>query len=884
MVYRDKSLKINFIFNAILTLSLAIFPLITFPYVSRVLLPEGIGKVNLALSVIAYFNLFAQLGIPMYGIKASAAVRNDREALSRLVHELLMLSIVLGLITYAALAVTVSLVPRLRDERLLYLIVGMTIPLYSIGMEWMYQGLEEYSYITTRSLVFKAIALIAIFLLVKNEDDYIIYASINVFATGVPYVFNLINARKYIDFRWLGNYDIRRHIKVVLIFFALACTTTIYTNLDNVMLGFMKTDAEVGLYSTAVKIKVLLVSLITSLGAVVLPRASYFAEKGLEDELRTVVNKAVRFVIVASIPLVIFFIMFAAESILIIAGSEFGGSVMPMKIIMPTVLFIGITNVLGIELMVPTGREKAVLWSTVVGATVDLILNAILIPGMGASGAAIGTLCAEAAVMIFQLVYLRSELKQYFSHIGWLKILCAAVVATAVAYFCRLNSLSAIKSFVVSAGIFFVVYFVVLMVLKETFVSECMETIRNWEIFGDKNIEKVFLIAFGIYLAFTISGSTTLVTGNAEVLTVVTVIRLAMLAAAIAIIFIRYIKREYSVKAIVIIAVVTAIILAAAYMSRDYDTIKYWILIVAAYGISLRKLAKTSCIAHIAILAAVFGLAITGALGMSNDIFIAGDRYRYCLGFTYTSFGSNLMLYTVVAWVYWRQEEAKVWEYVVMTAAAIVLFAFTDTKSAFAFSLCIIAASLLLKLIPSLRNYKKIYGYGALAISVVFPIGIIAYSLWGNPNSKIFCWLDNLLSGRLYWGQSAYETYGIRLFGQKITWVGGDGFLEDGTYAYNFVDSSYVKILINFGIILLIAVLIYFVCLTYRAAKRKDVYLLLALSVVIMQSTFDPQLLMVEYNVFAMGLAYVIERDKYIEDSYGMTSGDQLKVQSSSEQ
>lgn len=252
---KQKSIKINFIMNMILTMSSFIFPLITFPYVSRILLPVGTGKVSFATSLISYFSMFAQLGIPTYGIRVCAKVRDNREELTRTVQELLTINLVMSVLSYIALFIVLTFVPRLQADKPLYIIMSFTIILTSIGMEWLYKALEQYMYITVRSVIFKFIALIAMFLLIHEQQDYVIYGGITILAASASNIFNLINVHKYIDLKPVGDYNFRRHLKPVATFFAMACATTIYTNLDNVMLGFMATDADVGYYNAAVKIK-----------------------------------------------------------------------------------------------------------------------------------------------------------------------------------------------------------------------------------------------------------------------------------------------------------------------------------------------------------------------------------------------------------------------------------------------------------------------------------------------------------------------------------------------------------------------------------------------------------------------------------------------------
>lgn len=212
------SLKLNFLMNAILTMSSLVFPFLTFPYVSRILLPVGTGKVTFAASLISYFSMFAQLGIPTYGVRACAKVRDDRVRLTRTAHELLFINLIMSGISYILLIIALLTVPRLYDDRSLYVIISFTIILTSIGMEWLYKALEQYTYITIRSIIFKFIALIAMFLLIHAQSDYVIYGGITILAASASNILNFLNVHKYIDMRWIGNYDLKKHMKPVFIF------------------------------------------------------------------------------------------------------------------------------------------------------------------------------------------------------------------------------------------------------------------------------------------------------------------------------------------------------------------------------------------------------------------------------------------------------------------------------------------------------------------------------------------------------------------------------------------------------------------------------------------------------------------------------------------
>ena len=473
------SLKKNFVMNVVLTVSNFLFPLISFPYVSRILLPEGTGRVDFATSLISYFAIFAQLGIPTYGIRACAKVRDDREKLTRTAHELLMINLIMSALTYAALFIAVNTIPRLLEEKALILVVSMTILLGSIGMEWLYKALEQYTYITARSLAFKLVALAAVFLLIRSQEDYVIYGGITIFAASASNVLNLINARKYIGFRPVGGYDLRRHLRPVAIFFAMACATTIYTHLDNVMLGFMATDADVGFYGAAVKIKSILVNVVTALGAVLLPRLSWYVEQGDMAEFRRLTRKALHFILLAAAPLTVYFIFFAREGILLLSGKAFEGSVVPMQVIMPTLLLIGITNILGMQILVPTGREKAVLYSEIAGAAVDVALNAWLIPRMQATGAAIGTLAAEIVVLAAQAYALRGEIGGAVKGIRYGNIAAGILLAAAAGVWVKATGWRPVVTLAVSAVLFFGVYGGFMFLRKEEIVLELTSQLKN---------------------------------------------------------------------------------------------------------------------------------------------------------------------------------------------------------------------------------------------------------------------------------------------------------------------------------------------------------------------------------------------------------------------
>lgn len=467
-----QSIKKNFIMNALLTMSSFIFPLITFPYVSRILMPEGTGKVSFVTSVITYFSMFAQLGIPTYGIRACAKVRDDKKELSKVVHELLFINLIMSILTYVVFGICLFTIQRFRTEKTLFVIISTTIIFNAIGVEWLYKGLEQYTYITIRSLIFKILALVAMLALVHKKEDYIIYGAITIFAASASNILNFVNAHKYVYVKPVGNYDLKQHLKPVLIFFAMSCATIIYTNLDTVMLGFMKTNTDVGYYNAAVKIKGVLLGVVTSLGTVLLPRASYYIEHDMKEKFLAISKKAIEFVFLISIPLFVYFMIFAREGIFFLSGTAYEGAIIPMQIIMPTIMWIGLTNIMGMQMLVPMGKEKIVLYSEIAGAIVDLIINFTLIPSMASVGAAIGTLVAEMVVWIVQFLSLKKIVFASYSRIHYGKIVVAVIFSVVGSIWIKKLLCGTFVTLLVSGILFFGLYLLVLTMGRETLIIE----------------------------------------------------------------------------------------------------------------------------------------------------------------------------------------------------------------------------------------------------------------------------------------------------------------------------------------------------------------------------------------------------------------------------
>jgi O-antigen/teichoic acid export membrane protein len=471
------------------TLVNILYPVLVYPYATRKLGPGGLGTVGIATSTVQYFVMIAQIGIPTYGIRACAALRDDREKLSRCFREIYLLSLITTAFALLAYFLTVRAVPQFRAEGKLYAVLAGYILLNTLGAEWLYKGLEQYSYIAARTLIFRLTALAGVYMLVRGSSDYIIYGFLTHFALMAGSLLNLLLMGRLIDWRIDRRISFGRHIRPAFVFFGMSVATTIYTNMDNVMLGLLRGNVESGYYVISIKVKTVLVTLITSVGTVLLSRITYYLDNGRKDRFMTTVSWASELMMILAVPVSLFFIIFAEPITLFISGAEFAPSVLPMQILMPTLVLIGITNITGIQVMVPMKMEKKVLQSEIVGAAVNMIVNFMLIPPFGAAGAAAGTLVAETAVMITQFLSLKDSLPQIFDARQILRAVPAAAGAALISLLAENSFLNQLTesvqalsrlTLIASEGVlFFGSYFLLLILLREKTAVFLVSEIRK---------------------------------------------------------------------------------------------------------------------------------------------------------------------------------------------------------------------------------------------------------------------------------------------------------------------------------------------------------------------------------------------------------------------
>ena len=470
-----RGVKYNLLMNIILKLSSLIFPLITLPYVTRTLGSVANGKIAFATSIVNYFSMFAQLGIPTYGIRTCATCRDDKEQLTKTVHELMIINSISVFVTYILFIIAIIEVPRFRQDRILLVVNAASILLNMLGMEWLYQAVEQYRYITIRNIGFKCISIIAMFMFVHKPSDYVIYSILIVISSGGSNILNLWNARKIINSKsHYKRYNLKKHLHPIVIFFMLSVAISLYTSMDTVMLGFLSSDREVAYYSLATKVKMVLATTISALGPVLLPRITYCLNNGQQEKFVNYIRKSFHFVLLISIPLTIYFVSMANETVELLGGSEYKDATSCMRIITLAIIPLGIGNIVCSQILTPLGKEKLTMYSTIYGAIINLTMNAIFIPKLGALGAAVATVLAESVVTCVQMRYVWNEIKEIVFQLKYWKFIIAVFLAFIVMEVLKkiilVNNIFLL--FVITAVLFFGIYFIILCFLKEELILQ----------------------------------------------------------------------------------------------------------------------------------------------------------------------------------------------------------------------------------------------------------------------------------------------------------------------------------------------------------------------------------------------------------------------------
>lgn len=468
------SIKSNILLNGINTITSLIFPVITFPYAARVLLPGGIGAINFLNSIIGYIVLLTSLGIPLYAVKEVAKYRDNKFERDKITVEIVVLSTAFCLLGYIAVWLLAKYVPQIHKQATLFYILSITILFTSIGVNWFYQGIEDFKFITIRAIVIRTFAAAALFIFVKSSSDLLIYGMIVVGSTVGNNFVNFVHLRKHIDVEpiRIKELEIGRHIRPTLAIFVLNLIISLYIQLNSIMLGFISSDEQVGYFAAGTKITHIGLTLISSIGTVLLPRCSHLLKIGDLKGFSRVINKSLSLTLALSLPMCLGLIVLAYPITLVFCGNEYLSSIPVLYLNAPVVVFISLTNLIGIQILYPMDKVRIVILSVSGGAVANLSLNFVLIPLYGATGAAVSTLIAEFTVLAIQIICGRSYLPfKIRSLIRPTYIIASVIMAFTVYFTTMLLNADWIKVLVgILSGA--IIYTIILVCFKEPILLE----------------------------------------------------------------------------------------------------------------------------------------------------------------------------------------------------------------------------------------------------------------------------------------------------------------------------------------------------------------------------------------------------------------------------
>lgn len=452
----EKSLKKNAFYSVLKVFLSLVFPLITFPYASRILLPEGMGKVNFANSIIGYFLMLSNLGINVYAIREAAKLRDNKDALTKFFKEMILINFVCCIISYLLLFCSISLIPKFHEYKTLLLLCSIRIIFSVIGIEWIFAAFEDFKYITIRSFFVQLLSLVYLFIFVRTKEDILHYAFFGVLIAVGSNILNFFFLKNYINIHYKTKLEIKKHLKAIFLFFGMTVVTSIYTMLDSSMLGFLSSSDEVGFYTVSTKLSHMLLGLITAITGVLLPRLTDYLQKKDHVSFATIINKGANIILLLSIPMTFGLMILAKPLIILLSGDDYIPAIPAMITIAPILIIISFGSLTGTQVLPAMGKERISFYSYIFGAITNILLNSLLIPKIGALGAAIGTLCAEFVVSTIQIIIVRSYIFNKTFFITLAESLAASIIMLGfillIKHFIGIASLQVILS--VLSGIF----------------------------------------------------------------------------------------------------------------------------------------------------------------------------------------------------------------------------------------------------------------------------------------------------------------------------------------------------------------------------------------------------------------------------------------------
>ena len=448
---------LNYIYNCAYQLLKILLPLVTAPYISRVLGAENIGIYSYTHANANYFVLLAALGITNYGSRSCARVRDNRSKLSRTFCGIFYIQCVSSALSIAAFTVFAMLSDRFRS---VYFLWEFYVVSALFDISWLFFSKEEFKITVMRNIVVKLLSVACTFLFVKEKSDFNKYIFILSFSFLVTQLSVWPFVRRYIDWVRVPPRELIAHIKPILRLFIPVIAVSIYNIMDKIMLGRMCDMTQSGFYENTEKLLTIPTSLIIALGTVMLPRMSYLAAEGKKDESDALMRRSMLFVSFLSCALAFGISGISPEFVPYFFGTEFAACTLLVIALSPKILCVSWANVIRTQFLLPQNRDRDYIISVSAGAVVNLIFNLILIPKMEALGAIIATVLAEITVAVIQTYSVREAIpwKDYLTD-GVPFVVFGTIMLAVTRVFCNIASsvfLSLIIQIIIGAAVYLI--------------------------------------------------------------------------------------------------------------------------------------------------------------------------------------------------------------------------------------------------------------------------------------------------------------------------------------------------------------------------------------------------------------------------------------------
>lgn len=470
----------NYLYNLIYQIAVLIIPLITAPYLSRILGAEGIGVYSYNYSIAYYFCLFVMLGVNNYGNRSIAKCLGLKERINRVFCEIFYMQFIIGIIVMIVYLVYALLISENSYIALCYTPFLIS---YMLDVTWLFFGQEDFKIILIRNLIVKVITALAIFTLVKNQSDVIMYILIMSIGALLSQLIVWPKVLKENRLLHIKNSDVLKHLKPNIILFIPVIAVSIYRTMDKIMLGSMSTMIQVGYYENSEKLISILLSFITALGTVMLPRMSALYESKDDEQIQKMLSNSIVFVSFAASLVSCGVASIATNLVVVYYGKEYIDSGIILQLLCVTVPCISYANIVRMQILVPQGKDKAYVLSCFVGAIINLVFNTILIPSMQGTGAAIGTIAAETSVLITQIAFSKEKINLKYERktiiCVWLNAILMFAIVTIIGSFMQIGPISLLIQIFVGTISYIILFILQWKIGKDPYINVVVGFLNN---------------------------------------------------------------------------------------------------------------------------------------------------------------------------------------------------------------------------------------------------------------------------------------------------------------------------------------------------------------------------------------------------------------------